>query len=101
MDEKRTYSQAQFKALALDTNAYQFNDQSGTFEATLDLKVWGNNKNLLSFFSLTDGRKFISSAPFYKQYFGLPDIPVGTKLIITYAPNIKGKVFLVDVRQFD
>ena len=99
MKNKNAYSQAQFQSLEMDTHDYLFNEEEGVFKATLDIKLWGNNKNLLAFFTLEDGRKFISSAPFFRQYFGLPDIPSGSNVEISYAPNKKGKVFLMNVKK--
>ena len=51
MDDKNAYSKAQFQALGIDTNDYKFNNQAGTFSATLDIKLWGNSRNLLAFFT--------------------------------------------------
>jgi len=99
MKEKRAYSQAQFRALGIDTGDYKFNEQAGIYNATLDFKVWGKNKNILAFFTLEDGRKFISCAPHFKGYLGLADIQAGTDLDIMYTPNTKGKVYLTDVRR--
>ena len=99
MEEKRAYSKKQFMALGIDTSEYKFNVQTGIFKAVLDLKVWGANKNILAFFTLEDGRKVISSAPCFKGYFGLADIPLGTDLEIMYAPNVKGKIYLTDVQR--
>jgi len=101
MEEKRAYSQAQFQALGIDTDDYKFNQQAGTFTAILDIKVWGNNKNVLAFFTVDDGRKFIASVPDFKGFFGLPDIPLGTKLELTYAPNKKGKVYITEIQRLD
>ena len=97
--EKNAYSQGQFHDLEMDTSEYQFNYKAGVFRATLDIKVWGKSKNLLAFFTLEDGRKFISSAPYFQKYYGLPDIPFGSKVEITYAPTKRGKVYLMAVKE--
>ena len=97
--EKRAYSKRQFHALGIDTADYKFNEETGTFNAALDIKVWGANKNILAFFTFEDGRKVISSAPNFKGYYGLADIPLGAELEITYTPNAKGKIYLTDVRR--
>ena len=98
MENKRAYSQGQFQSLELDTSAYSYNDDEGIFIATLDIKIWGNKLNLLAFFTFEDGRKIISSAPHFQKHYGLPDIPIDTKLELTYAPNSKGKVYLMAVK---
>ena len=99
MENKRAYSQGQFQSLELDTSAYSYNDDEGVFIATLDIKVWGNKMNLLAFFTFEDGRKVISSAPHFQKHFGLPDISVGRKLELTYAPSRKGNVYLTAVKE--
>jgi hypothetical protein len=101
MENKHAYSQLQFQSLEMDTRDYLFNDEEGVFYVTLDIKVWGNNKNLLAFFTLEDGRKFISSAPYFQKYYELPEMPIGSKVEITYAPNRKGKVYLIGVKKID
>jgi hypothetical protein len=101
MEDKRAYSKAQFQALGIDTNDYKFNNQAGVFRATLDIKLWGNSRNLLAFFTLEDGRKVIASAPWFKEYCGLPDIFLGTKVEISYAQSAKGKVYLDEVRKVE
>ena len=40
MFEKRGLSKAQFAQSGYDTSAYRFIETEGTFNATLDLKVW-------------------------------------------------------------
>ena len=55
MFEKRGLSKAQFAQSGYDTSAYRFIETEGTFNATLDLKVWGDSM-LKNFLTLEDGR---------------------------------------------
>ena len=56
MEEKRALSKRQFAQSDFSIRPYGLMDEEGTFFATLDFKRWGKKQNLLSYFTLDDGR---------------------------------------------
>ena len=95
MNHINAYSTDQFRALGLDTSAYCYNQQEGTFIGRLNLKKWGKHRNLLIFCTMDDGRKLICSAPQMPHYYlGLKDIPMGTRVALTFGTSRTGKLRL-------
>ena len=79
--EKRALSWREFVESGFDGREYQFPDFEGTFAATIACKRWDRNKNLLAYLDFDDGRKIMTSAWSEKNYLGLADIPLNTRVI--------------------
>ena len=98
MFEKRGLSKAQFAQSGYDTSDYCFIETEGIFEATLDLKVWGN-RMLKNFLTLEDGRKIIACTFHRENYLGMADIPLGSVLELTFKKSAKsGQVYIREVK---
>ena len=95
MEEKRAFSQRQFAQSDFDIRPYSFFETEGTFTGTLDFKRWGKKKNLLSYFTLTDGRKIFASTFALSGYLGLADIRLGSTVRLTFtAAKSSGVIYL-------
>ena len=76
---------------------YQFPDFEGTFAATIACKRWDRNKNLLAYLDFDDGRKIMTSAWSEKNYLGLADIPLNTRVSVSFQFSAKGVSYLRSV----
>ena len=95
MEEKRALSNRQFAASDFDIKPYSFITTEGIFIGTLDFKRWGKKKNLLSYFTLADGRKIFASTFSLQDYLGLADIRLGTIVKLTFiAAKRSGVIYL-------
>ena len=95
MEEKRALSNHQFAASGFDIKPYSFITTEGIFIGTLDFKRWGKKKNLLSYFTLADGRKIFASTFSLQDYLGLADIRLGTNVKLTFiAAKRSGVIYL-------
>ena len=92
MEEKRALSQRQFSQSDFDIRPYSFIETEGTFTGTLDFKRWGKKKNLLSYFTLTDGRKIFASTFALSDYLGLADIKLGTTVRLSFIAEKKSGI---------
>ena len=102
MEEKRALSNRQFAASDFDIKPYSFITTEGIFTGTLDFKRWGKKKNLLSYFTLADGRKIFASTFALQDYLGLVDIRLGTNVKLTFAAAKKsGVIYLRKVETTD
>ena len=90
MEKIRALSKAQFAQSGFDTNDYHFITELGTFTAYLDLKVWGK-RCLECFFTFADDRKIVACTFPEADYLGLADIPIGTKLRLTFEETVRSK----------
>ncbi len=95
----RAYSKQQFYDSGFNSEEYTYADFEGTFNATLDCKRWGNGSNVLGFFTLENGRKIISAAWQRENYLGIPEMEIGTKVILTYKKAFNGKCYLNKVER--
>ena len=101
MYEKRALSKGQFVESGINTDAYHFIDTEGTFQAVLDLKVWGQ-KMVKNFLTLEDGRKILACTFSRENYLGMADIPLGCRLELTFKRAKKsGAVYLRDITILD
>ncbi len=101
MNEKRALSIGQFAESGIDTSCYHFIETEGTFKAVLDLKVWGQ-KMVKNFLTLEDGRKIIACTFSRENYLGMADIPLGTRLELTFKKAKKsGAIYIRDVKVLD
>lgn len=94
-----TYSKRQFARSDFDGTGYQLNEIEGVFAGMLTCKKYGKNKNVVAFAELDDGRKIICTA--YQKpgnYLGIPDIEVGTRIILEFKRTKQGKIRLHSVR---
>ncbi|GEM_PF-159743 len=95
MEEKRALSNRQFAASGFDIKPYSFITTEGVYSGTLDFKRWGKKKNLLSYFTLTDGRKIFTSTFALQDYLGIADIRLGTSVKLTFiAARNSGEIYL-------
>ena len=84
MEEKKALSKRQFAQSDFSIEQYGLMDEEGTFRATLEFKRWGKKLNLLSYFTLEDGRKIFASSWQRDGYLGLPDIRLGSNVELTF-----------------
>ena len=84
MEEKRALSKRQFAQSDFSIEPYGLMDEEGTFFATLDFKLWGKKLNLLSYFTLDNGRKIFASSWQREGYLGLSDIRLGSRVELTF-----------------
>jgi hypothetical protein len=94
----RAYSRNQFAELDFDGKEYEFNEQEGTFTGTLVCKKWGKKSNIIAYVDFDDGRKIMTTA-FAEpgNYFGIPEIPMGSIVKLTFASNKRHNVRLKSV----
>ncbi len=93
------YSKRQLARSDFDRTGYEFNETEGVFSGILVCKAWGKKCNIVCYADLDDGRKIICTA--YQKpgnYFGLPDIEVGTRIILEFKRSKQGKMRLNSVR---
>ena len=88
------YSFRQFIDLGINVDAYKLMESEGVFNAVLDYKRWGKNRNVLAYFTFEDGSKVMASAWQNTAYLGIPEIEEGTKLIITFEKAKNGICYL-------
>ena len=96
-NEKRTLSLREFLFEYVNHHANQFPDFEGTFAATIACKRWDRNKNLLAYLDFDDGRKIMTSAWSEKNYLGLADIPLNTRVSVSFQFSAKGVSYLRSV----
>ena len=93
------YSKRQFARSDFDRTGYEFNETEGVFSGTLVCKAWGKKCNIVCYADLDDGRKIICTVyQKHGKFFGLPDIEVGTRIILEFKRSKQGKMRLNSVR---
>ena len=97
--EKRALSWQEFFNSGFDGRDYNFPDSEGTFEATIVCKRWNKSKNLLIYLDFDDGRKVITAAWNTTNFFGLADMSVGTKVLVTFKTAKSGNAYLNAAKQ--
>lgn len=94
-NEKRALSWREFVESGFDGREYQFPDFEGTFAATIACKSWNKSRNLLVYLDLDDGRKIITATWNKDNFFGLADMPVGTRVSVRFKTAVStGKTYL-------
>ena len=94
-NEKRALSWREFVESGFDGREYQFPDFDGTFAATIACKRWNKSKNLLVYLDLDDGRKIITATWNKDNFFGLADMPAGTRVSVRFKTAVStGKTYL-------
>lgn len=91
------YTRNQMRELCIMTQDYELNVEEGSFSARLDLKAEGHSGTLRVFFSFDDGRKIVAPVYWWKRYLGFYEIPVGSRLLLTYTRCSQG-VFLTEAK---
>lgn len=91
------YSKQQFAHSDFDASGYEFAKAEGVFSARVDCKHWGKNK-LLCYFTLENGEKLLSAVFQQDGYLGLNDIPMGTRVKLTYRKSNTGNCYLKEVQ---
>ncbi len=92
-DQTYCYTRDQMREKQIMTQDYEINLTEGSFLATLDIKAEGHNGLLRLFFTFDDGRKVISPVYWWQKYLGFYEIPIGSRVRLTYTKSAKG-VFL-------
>lgn len=95
--EKRALSWQEFVDSGFNDRDYEFPDFEGTYEATIACKRWDKNRNLLAYLDFDDGRKIMTSAWSEKNYLGLADIPLNTRVSVSFQFSAKGISYLRSV----
>lgn len=96
----RAYSKDQFWNSNFDTTGYVFNESEGEFSGTLVCKKWGQKHNVNAYVDLDDGRKILCTAfQTPDEYHGIPDMPFGARITLTFQRNRKGNMKLTDVQR--
>ena len=98
-DEKKALTWQEFVDSGFDGRDYQFPDFEGTYEATIACKRWNKSRNLLVYLDFDDGRKVLTAAWNTTDFFGLADMPVGTKVSVTFKTAKSGNSFLKAAEQ--
>ena len=90
MEEKRAITKNEFIKHGYDAADYHFIEETGMFQARLDLKVWGK-RWLECFFTLSDGRKILVCTFPEVNYVGIAEIPIGSELTLTFEKTARSK----------
>ncbi len=93
------YSFNQFINSGVNVDDYKFIEKEGSYKAILDYKRWGKSRNVIAYFTLENGSKIMSSAFQNGGYLGIPDIPEGTLLTLTFEKTKKGICYLRKVEK--
>lgn len=91
---KRALGWREFVESDFDGRDYHFPDFDGTYIGTIACKRWNKSKNLLIYLDLEDGRKILTAAWNTTDFYGLADMPVGTKVRVTFRFSRKGNALL-------
>ena len=78
---------------------YLINEREGVFKARLDCKRWGKKRNVLAYFTFTDGSKVMASAWQNTGYLGIPEIEEGARLTLTFEKATNGISYLRKVER--
>ena len=98
-EDKRAMTWQEFVESDFDGRAYEFPDFEGTCFATIACKRWNKSRNLLVYLDLDDGRKLLTAAWNTTDFYGLADMPVGTRVKVTFRIAASGKAFLREAVQ--
>lgn len=93
--EVRAFSENQFRDILAEYpdegfENYTLNDDEGTFEGEIVLKKWGKKSNIICFVNC--GERLIKCTAFQNNgnYLGLADIPMGSRVRLTFARSRSG-----------
>lgn len=97
----RAYSLKQMYDLGIHVDDYKTNERDGVFNARLDYKRWGKNRNVLAYFTFEDGSKIMASAWQNTGYLDIPEIEEGAMLKLTFEKAKNGISYLRKVERCD
>ena len=95
----RAYSFKEIRKHGICLDGYQTSERDGVFNACLDYKCWGKNRNILAYFTFEDGSKVMASAWQNTGYLGIPEIEQGAMLTLTFEKSKKGISYLRKVER--
>lgn len=98
-EDKRAYSWNQFVESGFDGREYEFPAYEGEFTGTIACKRWDKRQNLLAYLNLDDGRKILTSAWQRDDYHGLGEMPIGTRVKVTFVKSANGNAYLREVEK--
>ena len=98
-EDKRAMTWQEFVDSDFDGRAYEFPDFEGTCFATIACKRWDKRQNLLAYLNLDDGRKILTSAWQRDDYHGLGEMPIGTRVKVTFVKSANGNAYLREVEK--
>ena len=95
--EKRALSWQEFFASGYNGLDYRYPDFEGTYAATVACKRWRKRNCLFAYLDLADGRKILTAAWSDKGYLGLAEMPIGSRIMVTFVRSSTGRVNLRSV----
>lgn len=101
MNKNKVYSMNQMTDIGFDPLPYKMMEQEGEFKATLDFKRWGRKQNLVAYFSVDEIGKIVASTFWNREYLNLKEIPIGSRLIITFYRKGKTGNYLRKIQVLD
>ena len=96
MKAKYVMTKQQFKESGYNKSDYKIINEEGKFTATLDFQIWSNS-DLLSYFTLSDGRKIVAGTFRSDNFFGLPYIPFGSEITLVFKKVTTKNIYLKKV----
>lgn len=90
----RALSWKQFMESGFDGRAYRFPEKDGVKTGTIVCKRWDRKNNMLVYLDMSDGQKIVTSAWADKNYLGLADMPIGTKIRAVFVRSSQGNAYL-------
>lgn len=88
------YSSRQYEQSGFNGKDYVFNEQVGLFTGILRCKKYGKKTNIIAYVDFDDGRKIMCTAYQRKDYLGLKEIEIGSRLKMAFDKNTKGNIQL-------
>ena len=101
LGKKRAMNWQQFVESGFDGDDYVFPETEGTYIATIACKRWSKKYQLLVYLDLEDGRKIITAIWNYDNFKGVADMPVGTKIEVTFKASKSGYCYLNSAKIID
>lgn len=96
------YSLEQMKELVIDTSEYKLNLEVGVFCGTLEMKAEARSRRTLRlFFTFDDGRKVFAPVFQYNRFLGFYEIPVGSRVKLTYRASGENGVWLLEAKRLE
>lgn len=92
MAQRNALSRKQYRESQFDDSAYEFNQRSGEFVATIDCKRWGKRKKLITYMTFEDGRRIVAPTWPRSSYEGLANMEVGSKIRVIYMMSSTGNL---------
>ena len=92
--EDKIYTTDELVEAGIYTTDFDFMDKPGEYVGTLMIKGSSYRGFLILFFLLEDGRQIITPVFKWQKFLGFFHIPIGTKLLLTYADGREDKVYL-------